>query len=80
MVKRLDDKTPLLELDKKLQRQEDREHSEGLSLILINELFRLMKEVNKDQVSVDSLNASCNAASEIHKLLKLNFEMIKNGY
>lgn len=79
MEKKKDAYTQHLVSENKLQTQENQKTSENYSVLLMKELMRLIKEINKDNITVDSVNASCNAACEIHKILKLNFEMIKEG-
>ncbi len=37
----------------------------------------LIKDVNKNGVTPETVKTSCNAASQVYKLLRLNFE-IKN--
>ena len=80
MVNKKEENRQPLESEKSLLKPEDQTTSENLSMSLINELMRLIKQINKDQISVESVNASCNAATAIHKLLKLNFDMMKDGF
>ena len=54
--------------------------STELSKSLATSLMGLIKEVNKDGVTPETVNASCNAAAQIYKILRLNFEMKKEGY
>lgn len=54
--------------------------SESLSKDLATSLMGLIRDVNKDGVTPDTVNASCNAAAQIHKILRLNFEMKKEGF
>jgi len=65
------------------------EHSEApatqsqsvqLSKDLAGSLMGLIRDVNKDGVTPETVNASCNAASQIYKILRLNFEMKKEGF
>lgn len=49
--------------------------SMSLSKDLALHLFHLMKEVTKKKATAQTVNAACHCASEIHKILKLNFEM-----
>jgi hypothetical protein len=51
-----------------------------LSKDLAGSLMGLIRDVNKDGVSPETVNASCNAAAQIYKILRLNFEMKKEGY
>ena len=50
--------------------------SKNLSLSLMN----LIEKVNEGGVTPETVNASCNAASQIYKILRLNYEMKKEGY
>lgn len=54
--------------------------SSGLSKSLAMQLMGLITDVNKDGVTPETVNASCNAASQIYKLLRLNYEMKKDGF
>lgn len=54
--------------------------SANLSKDLALQLMTLIKDVNKDAVTPESVNASCNAAAQIYKLLKLNFDMKRDGF
>jgi hypothetical protein len=54
--------------------------SMNLSKKLCLSLMSLIDEVNKPGVTPDSVNATCNIASQIHKILRLNFEMKKDGF
>jgi hypothetical protein len=53
--------------------------SESLSKDLATQLLILMKRVTEDEVTPGTVNAACNCASEIHKILKLNFQMKQSG-
>lgn len=61
-------------------KSEEAEISTNLSKSLALELMGLIKAVNKDVVTPESVNASCNAASQIYKILRLNFDMKKEGF
>lgn len=50
-----------------------------LSKSLAEELMGLIKLVNKDGVTPETVKVSCACAAEITKLLKLNYEMKKSG-
>lgn len=78
--KSLDAKTPALASEKKLLSLEKPSTSENLSKDLAIELMTLIKKVNQDGVSPETVNASCNAAAQIHKILRLNYEMKREGY
>lgn len=51
-----------------------------LSKDLAGSLMGLIRDVNKDGVTAETVNASCNAAAQIYKILRLNFEMKKEGF
>ena len=72
-----DGKVLALGSGRELQAQGPMQTSQSLSKNLASELMQLIKDVNKDEVTPASVNAACNVASEINKLLKLNFEMKK---
>ena len=54
--------------------------SQSLSKNLATSLMGLIDKVNAEGVTPESVNASCNAASQIYKILRLNFEMKKEGF
>lgn len=54
--------------------------SSQLSVNLARSLMSLINDVNKDGVTPETVNASCNAAAQIYKILRLNFEMKKEGF
>jgi len=72
------EKTPALVSDKKSLTPENQETSVSLSKSLAQKLMDLISAVNKDAVTPETVNASCNAASQIHKILKLNYEIKKS--
>lgn len=51
--------------------------SDNLPLNVSMQLYKLMQEVVKNKVSPKTVQAACACASEIHKIIKLNFEMTK---
>ena len=51
-----------------------------LSKDLAGSLMGLIRDVNKEGVTPETVNASCNAAAQIYKILRLNFEMKKEGF
>ena len=59
--------------------QDSQAISVSFSKDLATQLLDLMKRVTKDDVSPASVNAACNCASEIHKILALNYRMKKDG-
>jgi hypothetical protein len=54
--------------------------SSTLSRDLAQSLMGLINSVNKDGVTPETVNASCNAASQIYKILRLNYDMKKEGF
>lgn len=71
--------TQASDLGNSLARPGSQETSVSLSKDLATQLLGLMKRVTDKEVTAQTVNAACNCASEIHKILKLNFEMKKNG-
>lgn len=72
-------KTQALASAKQSARPGSQEVSVSLSKDLATQLLDLMKKVTKDEITPDTVNAACNCASEIHKILKLNFQMKQQG-
>lgn len=54
------------------------EISASFSKDLATQLLDLMKKVTKDEVNPQTVHAACSCASEIHKILALNYR-IKRG-
>ncbi len=54
--------------------------SAALSKDLAVSLMGLIQKVNEPGVTPETVNASCNAAAQIYKILRLNFEMKKEGF
>lgn len=52
----------------------------SLSKNLANSLMSLIDKVNADGVTPETVNASCNAAAQIYKILRLNYDMKKEGF
>ncbi len=67
-----------LDLEQKLSKQEPAETSENLLKNVSMQLYELMKKVVKDDVNPKTVSAACNCASEIHKMLKLNRDILRN--
>lgn len=63
-----------------LAKPASQETSLSLSKDLASQLLGLMKRVTDTEVTPSTVNAACNCASEIHKILKLNFLMKKEGF
>lgn len=74
-----DEKIHSLEYGKKLE-VEMKNPSVQLSKSLAESLMKLINDVNKGEVTPETVNASCNAAAQIYKILRLNFEMKKEGF
>lgn len=79
MEREKDEKTHSLEL-KNSSNQNQLKASEQLSKNLAISLMDLIDKVNKDGVTPESVNASCNAAAQIYKILHLNYQMKKEGF
>lgn len=74
-----DEKTHSLESGKTLGAvipSDSTQLSKNLSLSLMG----LIDKVNAGGVTPETVNASCNAAAQIYKILRLNFEMKKQGF
>ncbi len=80
MEERNEEKIQVSESGQQLERQENQAASQSLSRNLCLQLMGLIDKVNEDGVTPSTVNASCNAAEQIHKILKLNFEMKKSGF
>lgn len=66
----------LSDLEKSLLKRVDQETSQNLPKNLCLELYALLKKVTKEEVTPATVSAACNCSSEIHKLLKLNHQMM----
>ena len=53
--------------------------STPISASLAQHLFELAKNVTKDQVTPETVRAACACASEIHKLLDLQWRVKRGG-
>lgn len=73
-------KTPSSVSGVKSEKQKVLTPSIQLSKDLAGSLMGLIRDVNKDGVTPETVNASCNAAAQIYKILRLNFEMKKEGF
>lgn len=60
--------------------QETQSKSVQLSKDLAMQLMNLIDGVNKEGITPETVNASCNAASQIYKILRLNFDMKREGF
>ena len=52
--------------------------SADLSKNLAMRLMKLIDDINSNEVTPESVNASCNAAKQIYNIVKLNFEIKKH--
>jgi len=75
-----EEKTLALASEKKSVSLQEQGTSVSLSKNLANELMGLIVKVNETGVTPETVNASCNAAAQIHKILRLNFDMKKDGF
>jgi hypothetical protein len=73
-------KSPVLASVVRSPSLESQETSKSLSKDLAGELMTLIKKVNEHGVTPETVNASCNAAHAIHKILNLNYLMKKDGF
>lgn len=80
MEKESDKKTLASDLGNQLQRQKDPATSQNLGKHLCLQLISLIDDVNRTDVTPESVNAACNAAAQVHKILRLNFDMRKEGF
>lgn len=78
-AKNKEEKNPPLVLSKPSPIVERGETSKNLSHSLCLKLMNLIEHVNSQDVTPESVHAACNAASQIHKILRLNFDMKKEG-
>lgn len=65
----------LLDSEKQLAMRENQEIFENLPISVSTQLLKLMKQVVAKEVNPQTVNAACNCASEIHKILKLSARM-----
>jgi len=67
-----EDDNQLLASEKPLTLQENQETFENLPMSVSLQLLGLMKKVVAKEINPETVNAACNCASEIHKILKLS--------
>jgi hypothetical protein len=58
-----------------LETSEEQVILKNLNKTLCLELLSLIVAVNKAGITPQTVNATCNAAAQIHKLLRLNFDI-----
>ena len=65
-----------MESDTKLIQQENKTVTLGpLSKELSLHLLKLAKQVTESEVTPQTVNAACQCAAELYKIMKLNWEM-----
>lgn len=74
------EKTQLSDLEKQSVKQGSQAISESLPKSVSLQLYDLMNRIVETEVTPQTVHAACSCASEIHKILKLNFEMKKQGF
>lgn len=79
-VKTKEEKTHCLDCSEVSDRQQPGMTSLELSIKLITQLMSLMEKVNKDMVTPESVKSSCQCAEQIYKIMRLNFDMKKEGF
>lgn len=79
MAEKKDAKTNSL-ASSEISTQEIKTESSSLSKNLALSLMKLIDQVNAGGVTAETVNASCNAAAQIYKILRLNYEMKKDGF
>lgn len=67
------------DLETKSELQDVQGTSENLLKNVSLQLFSMMQSVTKTEINPNTVNAACNCASEIHKLLKFNLEMKRSS-
>lgn len=67
-----------LDSEKPLLTQSEPVNSANLPKNVSLQLWHLMNEITKSEITPATVNAACNCASSIHKFLKLNLELKRN--
>lgn len=75
MQKSGDQNSQALDLGNQLQSLDKREISQNLPKNVCLKLYDLMNLITTKEITPDSINSACNCASQIHKIVKLNYEM-----
>jgi len=78
-AKKTEENTRALVSENSSQMPEKQDASTNLMMDLGDELLGLVKKVTATEITPQTVNAACNCAGEINKLLKLNFEMKRAG-
>lgn len=65
------------QLETQLTKQEELEISENLPMHVSMQLYKLMNKIVKDEVNPDNVNAACNCAAQICKMLDITFKAEK---
>jgi len=58
---------------------EGRKQSKSLSRNIAGHLLHLMKEVTKEKVNPSTVNAACNCASQLYKIMSLQLKIKEVG-
>ena len=80
MVKKEEEKILSLDCMPKLEMQNQEMTSKQLSKNLIMQMMSLIENVNKKEITPETVKASCMCAEQVYKILKLNLEIKKNGF
>lgn len=72
-----EENTRALGFEKKLPMPENQAKSQNLLQDSCMQLSRLMREVTKDEVNPKTVDAACKCADGIHKLLRLNYDLMR---
>lgn len=72
-----EEKTLILDSEQQSHTLENQGTSENLSSTVAKQLLNLMTKVTEDDVNPSTVNAACNCASEISKIIRLNLELKK---
>lgn len=62
-----------------LQKPKEQGASETLLKDVTLNLYGVMKQVTQQNVTSETVNAACNCAKQIHKLLELNYKISKGS-
>jgi len=68
---------PKSQSETQLLKQDEQEISENLPTHVSMQLYGLMKSVTKDKITPETVNAACNCASQICKIIDLSIKAEK---
>jgi hypothetical protein len=71
--------TPTSELKPSSQSPDEQGTSENLLRGVTLNLYGVMRQVTQQNVTSETVNAACNCAKQIHKLLELNYKISKGN-